>query len=188
MQSRDLKHVSAVGVDAHHILIVEDDRDQADALKAFLESCGHKVTLAKDGGQAHSAFVMRKPDFVILDLILPGESGFEICEHMKQTNDSIPVMVLTAIDMDDSRELAERIGADGYMTKPYDPRALRDNVLAIAERVWQRSHGLAPAQDEGMVRFHCSECGAKIKVKSIHRGRHMTCPKCLVSVTVPRHD
>lgn len=188
MQATNPSHFDQVSIEAHHILLVEDDRSQAEALREYLERQGHQVTLAKDGGQAHSAFIMRKPDFVILDLILPTESGFEVCEHMKELDQTIPIMILSAIDMDDSRDLAMRIGADGYMTKPFEPGELRENILKIADKVWQRKHGLAPATDEKMVRFNCSECGTKIKVQSIHRGRHMTCPKCLKSVTVPRHD
>lgn len=189
MLSDELKHVSAIQADVHHILVVDDDADQRESLKSLLEAKGHRVTTAKDGGQAHSAFRMRQPDFVLLDLILPGESGFEVCEHMKQLNDRIPVLILTAIDMDDSRALAERIGADGYMTKPYDPEQLLSLMYSIAERNWQRTHQLAPRPaDDGKVRFHCSSCGTKIKVKAVHRGRHMTCPKCTTSVMVPRHD
>ena len=67
---------------------------------------------------------MRKPDFVILDLILPGESGFEVCSRMKQANSTIPVLVLTAIDLPEARALADRVGADDYLTKPFDPDEL----------------------------------------------------------------
>lgn len=187
--AEDFKHISSIRADVHHILVVEDDKDQAAAIKELLEANGHRVTTAKDGGQAHSAFQMRQPDFVLLDIILPGESGFEVCEHMKQINDSIPIMMLTAIDMDDSRSLAERIGADGYMTKPYDPEKLMEEIYSIAERNWRRTHNITTAEaDDGMVRFNCSSCESKIKVKAVHRGRHMTCPKCMTSVMVPRHD
>jgi len=132
---------------------------------------------------------MRQPDFVLLELILPGESGFEVCEHMKQLNDSIPIMMLTEVDMDDARMLADRIGSDGYVTKPYELDQLLTTIYTIAERNWQKTHQLAPASaDDGMARFNCSSCGTKIKVKAVHRGRHMTCPKCTTSVMVPRHD
>lgn len=189
MQPEHTSHVGGVGVNAHHILLVEDDVDQATVLKTQLEERGHRVTLAKDGGQAHSAFIMRKPDFVVLDLILPGENGFEICEHMKELDETIPVLVLSAIDMPDSRELALRIGADGYVTKPCDFEQLLGEIYAIAERNWQKTHHVLPRErDESVVRFHCSACNARIKVKAVHRGRAMTCPKCHVSVMVPRHD
>src|SRR5262245_60766976 len=67
----------------HRILVVEDDAETAAFLKTFLEHEKFEVTIAKDAGQAHSIFVMKKPDFVVLDLILPGETGFEVCERLK---------------------------------------------------------------------------------------------------------
>src|SRR3984957_1348579 len=84
---------------ANFILLGEDDEEEATFLKDFLEKRKYRVTVAKDGGQAHATFVMRKPDFVILDLILPGESGFEVCQRLKQGNATIPVLVLTDVDM-----------------------------------------------------------------------------------------
>ena len=98
------------------VMIVEDDADSADVLKTILERDGFKVRIAKDGGQAQATFVMQKPDFVILDLILPGESGFEICERLKHTDDAVPILIVTAIDLPESRELARKVGADGYLT------------------------------------------------------------------------
>jgi DNA-binding response OmpR family regulator len=87
----------------NHILVVEDDPDTAFFIKTLLEEHHYHVTLAKDGGQAHSSFSMHKPDFVILDLIMPQESGFEICEHMKQREGDVPILILTAIDLPESR-------------------------------------------------------------------------------------
>src|SRR5271170_3383901 len=91
---------------ANFILVVEDDEDEAAFLKELLEKHKYRVTVARDGGQAQATFVMRKPDFVILDLILPGESGFEVCQRLKQANATVPVMILSAIDMPESRSLA----------------------------------------------------------------------------------
>ena len=106
---------------AHHILLIEDDAASADSLKALLELHGYRVQVAKDGGQAHSAFHMRRPDFVITDLILPGENGFELIDRMKRSDESVPVLVLSAISLEDARALTERLGADGYLTKPAVP-------------------------------------------------------------------
>ena len=77
----DLHSDRMTKVVVHHILVVEDNADEAQILKLLLERKGYLVTLAKDGGQAHSSFVMRKPDFVLLDLMLPGETGYEVCEN-----------------------------------------------------------------------------------------------------------
>ncbi len=171
---------------AHQILLVEDDSASAEFLKDLLEQQGFAVTIAKDGGQTHASFSMRRPDFVILELILPGESGFEICERLKQVEESVPVLVLTEIDMDDSRDLATRVGADGYMTKPFDPDELFGAIRNISEAVWRRTHADQP-KETGRIRFSCV-CGKKFKVSPTHRGKSLTCPRCGESVIVPRHD
>lgn len=170
---------------ANQILLVEDDADTAEFIKTLLQDRGYRVVVAKDGGQAHSAFAMHKPDFVILDLILPGtESGFEICERMKQSEAKTPVLVLSAIDMQDSRSLARRVGADGYLTKPFDPDELLNQIVAIAENVWEQSHLRAPPTKVERIRFQC-RCGKRFKVSATHRGKSLTCPECGEPLTVP---
>lgn len=172
----------------NHILVVEDEQDTAFFLKTLLEEHRYHVSLAKDGGQAHSSFIMHKPDFVILDLIMPQESGFEICEHMKQKESGVPILILTAIDLPESRQLATRVGADGYLLKPFDPDELLTLIQEIANRVWEQQH-LADHQKkfEERVQFFCG-CGKKLKVREKHRGRALTCPDCYESLIVPLHD
>jgi len=176
--------LSSVEIPINLVLIVEDDADAAEVLKSILERQGVKVRVAKEGGQAQATFVMQKPDFVILDLILPGESGYEICERLKNTDDTVPVLIVTAIDRPDSRELAERVGADGYDTKPYDPEHLLQKMQKVAKRVWSRTH-LQQEPDPTRVRFNCS-CGKKFKVSASHKGKSMTCPQCGEPLIVPR--
>ena len=185
MSSDDLNTASPRGAIAHRVLIVENEPETAESLKEFLERHGSRVDIAKDGGQAQSSFMMRKPDFVILELLLPGESGFEICQRLKQTDENVPVMILSVIDMPDAFALAERVGADGYLTKPYDPNELLETIKQIAATVWQRTHSGRP-KDEQRIRFSC-ECGKRFKVSPTHRGRTMTCPDCGESLIVPRH-
>ena len=170
----------------HHVLLVEDDDETAQTLKRFLESQKQRVTVARNGGQAMSSFIMRKPDCVILDLILPGESGFELCERMKQKDDSVPVLVLSAIDMDDSRGLAGRVGADGYLTKPCRPDILLSTINEVAQSVWERTHS-DQSRGKKRVRFSC-ECGKRFKVSRVHRGRTLTCPDCGETIVIPHHD
>lgn len=181
--TRDMTATRAI---AHQVLLVEDDKDTAGFVKELLEKFRYRVTIAKDGGQAHASFVMHKPDFVILDLILPGESGFEICERMKQHDKTVPVLILSAIDMEDARRLATRVGADGFMEKPFDPNELLETIESIAERVWERFHS-DQSRPEGRVRFQC-RCGKKFKVSESHRGKSLTCPECGEPVIVPKHD
>lgn len=181
----DLTEGIAAATVAHHVLLVEDNADTATFVKELLEQRGHRVSIATNGGQALSAFAMRKPDFVVLDLILPGESGFEICERMKQAEENIPILVLSAIDMDDSRDLARRVGADGYLTKPCEPDALVESIQKIAQATWERLH-LDQPKEQKRIRFNC-DCGKRFKVSIVHRGRTLTCPDCGETLIIPRH-
>lgn len=178
-------NLSGVDIPINLVLVVEDDAASAELLKTILEREGCRVRVAKDGGQAQSTFVMQKPDFVILDLILPGESGYEICERLKHTDDTVPVLIVSGIDMQDSRDLAERVGADGYVTKPYEPQDLVAKMREVAKAAWERTH-LDQAPDPTRVRFNCS-CGKKFKVSSSHKGKSLTCPQCGEPLVVPRN-
>lgn len=168
------------------LLLVDDDPQAAAFVKQVFEPHGVTVRIAKDGGQAQSSFVMHKPDLVILDLILPGESGFEICERLKHTNDTVPVLALTAIEMEDSRVLADRVGVDAYVTKPVPPDALVKACGDVVKSVWRRVHHLdEPEADGERIRFTCP-CGKKFKVSPAHRGKSMTCPQCGEPLVVPK--
>jgi CheY-like chemotaxis protein len=172
-----------VDVPVNLVLLVEDDPDSAATSKLILERHGMKVKIAKDGGQAQAAFVMNKPDFVILDLILPGESGFEICDRLKHSDDSIPVLIFSAIDSDESRALANRVGADEYLTKPVAPDKLVETIYRVAKAVWSKSRE-PESKSQERIRFSCI-CGKKFRVSSAHKGRSMNCPQCGEPMTVP---
>ena len=169
------------------ILLVEDDETERRELKDGLVAAGFEVETAKDGGQAHAAFSMHKPDFVLLDLILPNESGFEVCERMKQEDEAVPVLIYTAIKLDDSRNLAERMGADGYLVKPTPVEDLVEEIRRVAEQVWRSSHLTDEAKPTGeRIRFTCPSCKVTMKVRAAHRGRQLSCPKCGHRSQVPR--
>lgn len=184
---------SMVGMDSvdaivNRILVVENDRDEAEFLREFLQRKGIDVDVAKDGGQAQATFTMRQPDFVILDIMLPNVTGFEVCEQLKRINGNVPVMILTAIDMEDARDLARRVGADAYMTKPYDPDEVLTRVQQIANETWARLHlGADSDMDDSKVKFECHECGKRLRASASHRGRTLNCPRCGQPVIVPRH-
>lgn len=172
---------------ADHVLVVEDDARDAAGIRLALERAGHRVTVAKDGGQALASFTMKRPDFVVLDLMLPGQSGFEICESLKQQNRNTPILILSAIDMEDSRSLAARVGADGYVTKPISAVDLTEEVARVAEVVWRRIHIEGERAGEPRVKFSCA-CGKRFRVSPVHRGRALSCPGCGETVIVPHHD
>jgi DNA-binding response OmpR family regulator len=118
---------------------------------------------------------------------LPGESGFEICERLKHTDETVPVLIVSAITLDDARDLANRCGADGYLTKPVDPDHFLQTVREIAERVWQRHHLEERSAEPERVRFTCL-CGKKFKVSAAHRGKSLTCPNCGEPLVVPKRS
>lgn len=187
----DVQRWSSLGgieIPVNLVLVIEDEEETAAIIRQALEEKHISVRVAKDGGQAHAMLSMHKPDFVILDLILPGESGYEICERIKSTEESLPVLVVSAIDMDDSRELATRVGADGYLQKPLSPDTLVETVKSIAETVWERTH-LATSRktDTERIRFNCP-CGKKFKVSASHRGKSLTCPNCGEPLLVPKQS
>lgn len=172
----------------HRILLVDDDDSVIESLTAIFEGAGLDVVVARDGGQAHSAFTMRHPDFVLCDLRLAGnETGFEICERFKQANRRIPVVILTAIDLPRARRLAERVGADEYLTKPIEGDRLLARVREVADDVWRRSLSeQSTSASPQSIRFAC-RCGKRFKVSDQHRGKTLTCPNCGEPVIVPRH-
>jgi DNA-binding response OmpR family regulator len=180
--------MTPVDVIINRILVVEDDRESAEFLKGFLQSHRFVVEVARDAGQARVAFSMHIPDFVILEAILPNDvSGFEVCDRMKRDNDGIPILMLTAIDMDDSRALAQRVGVDAYMTKPYDPEELLSQIRSVAEAVWARKHLGNDSRAADKVRFSCTQCGKHLKAKASHRGRTLNCPRCGQGVIIPHN-
>lgn len=179
--------LNPAGTISDHILIVEDDRVFADELRKWLETSGHRVTVAADAGQAQASFVLKRPDFVLLDLILGEVSGFEVCESLKKQNPDIPVLVLTAIELEDSKQLAARVGADGYLLKPVSPEDLLAEIGRVTELVWRRIHIEGSHAGAPRVKFTC-RCGKKFRVSPQHRGRTISCPGCGDSVTVPHHD
>ena len=164
-------------------VLVIDSPESAQHVRTLLEAEGHNVTVANEGGQAHATFMLQKPDFVIIELVLPGESGFEICERIKKLNKGVPLMALTAIDLDVSRNLAARVGFDGYLTKPYEDRTLVDMVRDIGDAVWERTHHRR-IREIGSIRFTC-KCGKRLAMLLKDRGKAMTCPDCHERIDVP---
>jgi len=179
--------LGSVEIPVNLVLVVDADPQSAEFVKTSLEAKRLPVRVAKDGGQAQAAFQLYKPDFLILDVLLPGESGFEICERIKSQNPSLPVLFLSGIQLDDARELATRVGADGYLTKPVDAPTLVAKVREIAETVWRRKHVDDSDPGDDRIRFTCL-CGKRFKVAASNRGKSLTCPQCGEPLVVPKHS
>jgi DNA-binding response OmpR family regulator len=120
---------------ARRILVVEDDRDIAHLVELHLQDLGADVTLAHDGGVALDIALGRSFDLVILDLMLPGIDGLEICRRLRARSNYTPILMLTARSADVDRIVGLEIGADDYLTKPFNIRELIARVKALLRRV-----------------------------------------------------
>lgn len=119
--------------DVANILVVEDELAIARAVAVRLESVGHTVEICHDGLEAVEVFAATKPDLVILDLLLPGIDGLEVCRRI-QTDQRVPVLMLTARDDETDMLVGLAVGADDYVTKPFSPRELVARVQALLRR------------------------------------------------------
>ncbi|MBM4210174.1 MAG: response regulator transcription factor [Gammaproteobacteria bacterium] len=117
------------------ILIVDDDRDLASMLAEFLGNEGFQVVTATEGGGALGLMAERPFDLVILDVMLPGSSGFDVLRQLRQRKPRLPVLMLTARGEAIDRILGLELGADDYLPKPFDPRELAARIRAILRRV-----------------------------------------------------
>ncbi|MFI2372656.1 response regulator transcription factor [Streptomyces sp. NPDC018833] len=120
----------------HTILVVDDDPTVAEVVTGYLERAGFAVDRAADGPQALRLAAGRRPDLVVLDLMLPGMDGLEVCRRLRAdvTAASVPVIMLTARGDEDDRILGLEIGADDYVTKPFSPRELVLRVESVLRR------------------------------------------------------
>ncbi|GAB2709039.1 two-component system response regulator RegX3 [Microbacterium marinum] len=115
------------------VLIVEDEPDLADPLAYLLRREGFEVEIAEDGGIALDAFTARGADIVLLDLMLPGMPGTEVCRIIRTTS-KVPIIMLTAKDSEVDIVVGLELGADDYVTKPYSSRELLARMRAVLRR------------------------------------------------------
>jgi len=115
------------------VLIVEDDRNTAALVATYLEREGFSTLAVHDGRQALEMIRKHRPGFVILDLMLPGTDGWEICRELRKFSD-VPILMLTAREEEIDRVLGLSLGADDYVVKPFSPRELVERVKAILRR------------------------------------------------------
>jgi len=117
-----------------HILIVDDDNRVTSALRRTLAYAGYQVSIAANGEGALSIVRTRPPDMVILDLMLPGIDGLEVCRRLRSAGDSIAVLMLTARDAVADRVAGFETGADDYLVKPFALEELLARVKALLRR------------------------------------------------------
>ncbi|MDQ0930597.1 response regulator transcription factor [Streptomyces turgidiscabies] len=121
------------------VLVVDDDPTVAEVVAGYLDRAGYVVDRAADGPSALARAAAHRPDLVVLDLMLPGMDGLEVCRRMR-ARIPVPVIMLTARGDEDDRILGLEVGADDYVTKPFSPREL---VLRV-ESVLRRARPAAP--------------------------------------------
>jgi two-component system, OmpR family, alkaline phosphatase synthesis response regulator PhoP len=117
------------------ILLVDDEPSIISLARMYLERDGFRVQSAGDGLAALDAITQHSPALVVLDLMLPRLDGFEVCRRLRSGGNSVPVIMLTARDEDTDKIVGLELGADDYLTKPFNPRELVARIKAILRRV-----------------------------------------------------
>ncbi len=121
------------------ILIAEDDEHTREALREVLSMEGYEVVTASDGLQAVDFFRATKPDFVCLDVMMPGQNGYEACKQIRRHDEQVPILFLTAKAEEIDAVLGLELGADDYMTKPFGVKEIIARIRAITRRTAARS-------------------------------------------------
>jgi len=116
------------------VLVVDDDAKTVELVKLYLNRDGYRVVTAYDGNEALRMARENHPDLIVLDLMLPGIDGLEICRILRNESD-VPIIMLTALTTDDDRLTGLNLGADDYVTKPFSPRELAARVRAVLRRI-----------------------------------------------------
>jgi two-component system alkaline phosphatase synthesis response regulator PhoP len=127
------------------ILVVDDERNIVELVRLYLEKEGFAVVTAADGEQALAQYERSGPDLVVLDLMLPKIDGFEVCRELRRRGD-VPILMLTARSEDVDAIVGLELGADDYVTKPFNPRALVARVKAILRRTEATAKGGRPIE------------------------------------------
>jgi two-component system, OmpR family, alkaline phosphatase synthesis response regulator PhoP len=143
------------------VLVVEDEAEIADVIRQYLERDGYRVAVCGDGGQALAEYGRLRPDLILLDVLLPGVDGYEVCRRIRAQG-ATPVIMLTARDEEQDKLMGLALGADDYITKPFSPREVVARVRAVLRRAY---NGGDPVP---MVRVHDLEIDAERHV--VHRG------------------
>ena len=117
-----------------HIVVVEDDANIRNIVSAYLKKEGYQITLVETGEEAVKIWKEKPPDMWILDIMLPGMDGYELCKQIRQESD-VPIIIISAKDEELDKILGLELGGDDYLTKPFSPREL----VARVKRLFKRS-------------------------------------------------
>ncbi len=129
------------------MLVVDDDETVRDVVRRYLEASGFTVDVAGDGVSGLRSFAEQPADVVVLDVMMPGINGLEVCRRLRQMS-QVPVVLLTALGEEENRIAGLQLGADDYVTKPFSPRELALRVGSVLRRA--RMPAVAPVVDEAV--------------------------------------
>jgi len=136
---------AAIGNTGGHVLVVDDDGQIRQLVAKFLRENGHRVTVARDGIEMRRALTAAI-DLIVLDVMLPGGNGFDLCREVRKSS-NIPIIMLTARGTETDKIVGLEIGADDYLAKPFNPRELLARVNAVLRRA-RTADGL-PSKNRG---------------------------------------
>ncbi|HYN95779.1 MAG TPA: response regulator transcription factor [Pilimelia sp.] len=131
---------------AQRILVVDDDPTVSDVVHRYLERAGYEVLPTGDGPAALAAMAQGAPDLVVLDLMLPGMDGLEVCRQLRALAPHLPIVMLTALGEESDRVVGLQMGADDYVTKPFSPRELVLRVQSVLRRVTALAQAPPPVE------------------------------------------
>ncbi|MEU4666690.1 response regulator transcription factor [Amycolatopsis sp. NPDC023774] len=138
---------------AGRVLVVDDDETVRDVVRRYLEVAGFTVDVAGDGAAGLALFAERDPDLVVLDVMMPGINGLEVCRRLRQVS-HVPIVMLTALGEEENRIAGLQLGADDYVTKPFSPKELALRVASVLRRArMPRAAPPAPELVDGDLRL-----------------------------------
>lgn len=142
-----------------HLLLVEDDDAIADALRVHLEDAGYRLHREFNGQHAMTAIDRQRWDLVLLDLMLPGADGWEVCRHLRARHADVPIIMLSARSAEAHRVLGLELGADDYLAKPFSMLELVARIRALLRRIEQMRCAASLKQDFRFGPFAWTRCG-----------------------------
>jgi len=121
---------------ARNILIIEDDRSAARLAQYALQQVGYDVTIAYDGFEGLNKAVAERPDLIILDIMLPGLDGYEVCHRLRERTETaeMPILMISAKARDEDRDIGLKVGADDYLAKPVEPSTMLEKIERLLSR------------------------------------------------------
>ncbi len=135
------------------VIVVDDDARLRELLNRYLTEQGVSVRMAVDGNDMDRWLARERYDLMVLDLMMPGEDGLSICRRLRGAGNKIPIIMLTAKGDDVDRIVGLELGADDYLTKPFNPRELVARIQAVLRRVPQPPPPGAPTAEQQVVKF-----------------------------------